>query len=932
MAAETMSFAHKVKHQLRNNGSISPSCKQPRILSHNSGGGPLQEHPQMHEIVSDINRGLRVMVCMRGAPGSGKSYLAQTVVDRTMDGDYDNHIFSTDDFFYDKRTKQYNYNRQLLSRAHDSNQFRVAQRALNGWSPIIVDNTNMKLWEMMAYVKEGIKNGYVIHILEPNTPWCKSVSKMAMKNKHGVEKETIARMLDSYEPGTLADLLRMMNLKPILNPQLRHFPEIRAEPEPAPMIVPRTSADLMPNSITNPTNSPPKEQRFPKRKEINDSRPATAIEPDTKLNNWNDIEWPAYEDEQQQFWNSDAVTKPANLLNAVPKPQRSETNQNNIFDLLREASQEGKRIEKSADETLTKHEKNCPNENRSFQQIRHIYPYVPVSLLWDLFEKCNGDGDWTMDILLNEDFTNGIQKLHSEEEIGRDNFACSCRSPPCLELQEAANAIPAHFLQDIEKPVVNRLPRRIERIINDSDSNVRKQIEEQFIIGDEHYSERMRKVRDFRRGILTVPAEELKVDTTLPPTEPLTVNDMSPIDDLGDGGDGADEMIEIDLGLQLVCQLDSSFGTNAIQSDNLKNIKTNVFMPRSLGQQLYAIWVESLYHQIEEQRKETLKEDEQFARELQEKQLYSQSFPNKVNENNNNELRDIVDMQYTWTALKADESEWKQTSPEDLATKLTKAKLFEIFPNIKKETLVEVFAAHDNKFATTVETLKDSLDFEIGEKIHVESQKLVNQAQEEVEAVRSSPSCSTHEKISLSFFFLLQNFQIKSSQRHPVPVPKKYDKNLNKMDIEEAKRAALQDFEDNRNMAMHHSHLKAECYSKAKEAFQRRQHGVAYYYSNVANLHNSKIDMYNNKAANAIVEVHSYSQQNQDMLDLHYLHVAEAVECLDIFLDKHIKQLKDLTKGFKYVFIITGRGLHSTNGFSTIKQRVKGRFRERNLS
>lgn len=152
------------------------------------------------------------------------------------------------------------------------------------------------------------------------------------------------------------------------------------------------------------------------------------------------------------------------------------------------------------------------------------------------------------------------------------------------------------------------------------------------------------------------------------------------------------------------------------------------------------------------------------------------------------------------------------------------------------------------------------------------------------------------------------------------------------MDIEEAKRAALHDFEENRNMAMHHSHLKAECYLKAREAFQRRQHCVALYYSNVANLHNSKIDTYNNKAANAIVEVHSYSQQNQDMLDLHYLHAAEAVECLDIFLDKHIKQLKELGKGFKYVFIITGRGLHSTNGISTIKQRVKGRFRERNLS
>lgn len=757
------SSANKVKHQQQNIGSISPSCKQPRALLNN--GGPVPDPPKFKEIVDDINRNLRVMVCMRGAPGSGKSFLARAIVDRTMDGDYANHIFSTDDFFNDNRTKQYNFNRQLLSQAHDSNQFRVAQRALNGWSPIIVDNTNMKLWEMFAYVSEGIKHGYAIHILEPNTPWCKSVGKLTMKNKHNVDRETIGRMLDNYEPGTVAHVLRAMNAKVTERPQLRNFPEILAQPIHAAKAdattASSTSADLNTASAcagsANVSNSPPKVQRYPNcigpfsyQSLCEKNRSVTEImeELDTKLGEWTEAEWPAYEAEQQQFWNSDAVTKPANLLSAVPKPQRNNSAKNDIFKLLREAtqeSQENKDDGQGPTEPLTKHEKDCPNECKSFQQIRHIYPYVPISLLWDLFEKCNGDGDWAMDILLNEDFAKGIKKLESEEEVGRDNFTCNCRMPQRnTELQEAANAIPAQLLNEMDKqsttPTANRLPRRIERIINDSDSDIRKQIEEQFIIGDEHYSERMRKVRDFRRGVQAAPVEEQ--DTTK--KVELTVRDMSPIDDdvVGGGsGDSAEEMIEMDLGIQLVCQLDQSFGTNAIQSENLKNIKTNVFMPRALGQQLYAIWVESLYHQIEEQRKETVKEDEQFARELQEKQLHPQLFPEsqttKASNVANNRLDDIVDMQYTWTALNADESEWKQTSPEDLATKLTKAKLFEIFPNINKETLVTVFAAHGNKFAPTVETLKDSLGgSEIDEKIHDESQKLVNQAQQEVQAVR----------------------------------------------------------------------------------------------------------------------------------------------------------------------------------------------------
>lgn len=155
---------------------------------------------------------------------------------------------------------------------------------------------------------------------------------------------------------------------------------------------------------------------------------------------------------------------------------------------------------------------------------------------------------------------------------------------------------------------------------------------------------------------------------------------------------------------------------------------------------------------------------------------------------------------------------------------------------------------------------------------------------------------------------------------------------INRKDMEEAKKAALREFEENRNLSMHHAHLKAECFLKAREAIQRRQHAVAFYYSNIANLHNSKIDMYNNRAANAIIEVHSYNQQNREMLDLHYLHANEAIECLDLFLDTHIAELRSLKKGFKFVFVITGRGLHSAGGFSTIKHRVKNRFRDRKLS
>lgn len=105
----------------------SPQVKQPRLASNT-----IDKHPAVPEIIKDIESNYRVLIIMRGAPGSGKSFLARAIIDRTMNGDYANHIFSTDDFFIDPRTKKYIFDRSKLSQNHESNQIRTAQRTLQG--------------------------------------------------------------------------------------------------------------------------------------------------------------------------------------------------------------------------------------------------------------------------------------------------------------------------------------------------------------------------------------------------------------------------------------------------------------------------------------------------------------------------------------------------------------------------------------------------------------------------------------------------------------------------------------------------------------------------------------------------------------------------------------------------------------------------------
>lgn len=222
------SNSREFKHSDRRKASSVPGTN----LNGSTEAKPVEnsvdcDHPQMQQIVDEINRNYRVMICMRGAPGSGKSHLARTIVDRTVNGaSYNEHIFSTDDYFYDQQTKQYNYDRSQLRQAHDVNKWRVAQRAADGWSPIIVDNTNMKLWEMFPYVKEGIRHGYAIRILEPRTAWAKSVDELVLRNKHKVNRETIQRMLSIYEPGNVADLLNALHLRPARH-TLRKFSRIQ---------------------------------------------------------------------------------------------------------------------------------------------------------------------------------------------------------------------------------------------------------------------------------------------------------------------------------------------------------------------------------------------------------------------------------------------------------------------------------------------------------------------------------------------------------------------------------------------------------------------------------------------------------------------------------------------------------------------------------
>jgi NEDD4-binding protein 2 len=153
---------------------------------------------------------MKTLIIMRGVSGSGKSTLARAI--QKLDGGV---IFSTDDFFTDE-DGVYRFDPKKIGMNHIRNQNRTEEAMRDGVSPIIVDNTNVRAWEMKPYVNLADKYGYEIIIKQPGDPDFPSVSfdeimkrqeKRAGESK-SLSSEVVERMLQNFEPSLSLDDIR----------------------------------------------------------------------------------------------------------------------------------------------------------------------------------------------------------------------------------------------------------------------------------------------------------------------------------------------------------------------------------------------------------------------------------------------------------------------------------------------------------------------------------------------------------------------------------------------------------------------------------------------------------------------------------------------------------------------------------------------------
>jgi len=131
-----------------------------------------------------------------------------------------------DDYFL-TANGTYRWDRNRLSEAHLACQQKACRATENGRN-IVIDNTNIRQWEMAEYYSIAQQHGHIVVVVTPDTPWLLQAAELAARSAHGLTLQICQRKVEHFQetqPWYWAWLLNRRDSEKLLELARKFFDE-----------------------------------------------------------------------------------------------------------------------------------------------------------------------------------------------------------------------------------------------------------------------------------------------------------------------------------------------------------------------------------------------------------------------------------------------------------------------------------------------------------------------------------------------------------------------------------------------------------------------------------------------------------------------------------------------------------------------------------
>ncbi|KXJ22434.1 NEDD4-binding protein 2 [Exaiptasia diaphana] len=980
----------------------------PRQPVRHSGPGNYVRHrpgyasPQFRNTAFMLPSG-KVIVIMRGLPGSGKSSFARAIKGNGV-------IYSTDDYFM--RNGQYQFDIAYLGEAHEWNQIRAREAMKSGISPVIIDNTNIQAWQMKPYVSMAQRLGYEIILKEPDTSWKWDAKELFKRNQHGVSLSQIKNLMERYEHDlTTEHILKSTSSDAKPKEEIQQNIQQKTDTkfglcessvhEEKPGKVSKQQVNSGQNEIRKHINEPKHkhkertEEKQPMTKQgiqFSDRKHNTSRNnTEKKVNDLSALrshgsrspveEFEQYMADERKISENSAKHERRNNgeeKTPSPKPQRAKRERKTVekYPPLKESQPlSDDSIERVGMIIGSSAVKMISEEGSEQSDLGELYNQQ------DSMERANDHTEDHKSMLFREEREKGGCFPSDNKDVTKEILTQQKIDFKLKALQES----------DMDSETENKYSQLSTRSINDdayasddeesddviveSDGDDKDDIDNNDVIKQRNGTTIIKSscdvdnkiINDVSRKDPSKTGEVASLTKTTKKTEreemfspsanssedsesDMTgfeflntcfpdIDDQTLVNVLSYHGGDVNKAIETILNNmesymeEANPNLDPANGNSSSSENNFRDdihlkppqcASSSVTLPNKANQGSFQMSIEPavafhlfeifgpidgvnvkgefsaddlsidvdmefsklLYHQWKKsiQKKKGLSSGssaQQFrSPKSQRKQkqrtrlnIHDPPPPPPKSKSKPTDLREIMHEQL---ALEQSRHELeKRESDNNLAVVLKRQKLYAMFPGVDPSALEEIFEANRYELEPTVNMVQVSCNIQAKPTM----------------LIQDETKNDNEEDWSQFAFF-----------------PEKEEKSFQTLDHP--------DYMDFRGEANMHYKLRDECFKKAALAFAQKQGELAQFYASQGHLHTEKIKEANNRAAAKILE-HKNADNNPFVLDLHGLHVPEALQALGERLNP-----PDMIHRPKFISVVTGRGLHSKQGKAKIKPAV----------